>query len=194
MTNLFSVMLLCKEFAPLLVAARGKIVNIGSIAGLFPYAFGSVYNASKAALHSYGDTLRVEMVPFGVQVITVVTGGVKSNIGRNNKLPINPRSLYYLMGDLYLAKRQGLSQKDAVKAEDYARYVVSQTVKTTPRPWLWRGSYTFIVWLSTFLPTGFVVCLYRTLSHETVHSKNGILPTRMELYRDGLAWTYSRNV
>ena len=38
MTNLFSVMLLCKEFAPLLIASRGKIVNIGSVAGIIPCA------------------------------------------------------------------------------------------------------------------------------------------------------------
>lgn len=37
MTNLFSVMLMCQEFAPLLISAKGKIVNIGSVAALIPY-------------------------------------------------------------------------------------------------------------------------------------------------------------
>jgi len=154
MTNLFSVMLMCKEFAPLLIAAQGKIVNIGSVAAIIPYAFGSVYNASKAALHSYGDTLRVEMEPFSVQVITVVTGGVKSNISRNNTRDIDPGSLYHPMRDLYLSRRRGSSQQGADTAEDYARYVVSQTVQAKPRPWLWRGNYAFVIWLSTFMPTG----------------------------------------
>lgn len=35
-TNLFSVMIMCKEFSPLLIAAKGKIVNIGSVAGIIP--------------------------------------------------------------------------------------------------------------------------------------------------------------
>lgn len=32
---------------------------------IIPYVFGSVYNASKAALHSFSDTLRVELAPYG---------------------------------------------------------------------------------------------------------------------------------
>lgn len=58
-TNLFGVMRMCQTFAPLLIQAKGTIVQIGSVAGVIPYVFGSAYNASKAALHSYSDTLRV---------------------------------------------------------------------------------------------------------------------------------------
>jgi NAD(P)-dependent dehydrogenase (short-subunit alcohol dehydrogenase family) len=65
---------MCKAFAPLVIAAKGTIVQIGSIAALMPYVFGSAYNASKAALHAYSSTLRVELAPFDVKVITVVTG------------------------------------------------------------------------------------------------------------------------
>jgi 1-acylglycerone phosphate reductase len=35
-----------------------------------PYVFGSVYNASKAALHSLSDTMRIELAPFGY-VLTI---------------------------------------------------------------------------------------------------------------------------
>ena len=43
---------MCQTFAPLLIAAKGTIVQIGSIAGVMPYVFGSAYNASKAALYA----------------------------------------------------------------------------------------------------------------------------------------------
>ncbi|KZV97820.1 short-chain dehydrogenase/reductase [Exidia glandulosa HHB12029] len=69
-TNLFGVMRMVREFAPLLVKAKGKIFNIGSLAGVIPVPFRSVYGASKAALHSYGDSLRLEMKPFDVTVVT----------------------------------------------------------------------------------------------------------------------------
>jgi 1-acylglycerone phosphate reductase len=65
---------MCKAFAPLVIASKGTIVQIGSIAAVMPYVFGSAYNASKAALHAYSSTLRVELEPFGVKVITVITG------------------------------------------------------------------------------------------------------------------------
>ena len=80
--NLFSLMKMCSTFAPLLVEAKGTIVQTGSVAGIMPYVWGAPYNAVKAALHTYSDTLRVELAPLGVRVITVVTGGVKSNIAR----------------------------------------------------------------------------------------------------------------
>jgi 1-acylglycerone phosphate reductase len=73
-TNVYGVMRMCKAFAPLVIAAKGTIVQIGSLAGVMPYVFGSAYNATKAALHAYSNTLRIELAPFGVKVITVVTG------------------------------------------------------------------------------------------------------------------------
>lgn len=62
--DLFSVMAMNSEFIPLLIAAEGRIVNIGSVAGIFPLPFGSAYSAAKAGLHAYGNVLRVELEPF----------------------------------------------------------------------------------------------------------------------------------
>lgn len=57
--NVFAVMRLCQLFAPELIKAKGTIVMLGSLSAVMPYVFGSAYNASKAALHEYADTLRV---------------------------------------------------------------------------------------------------------------------------------------
>ena len=99
-TNVFGVMRLCQVFAPLLIEAKGTIVMLGSLAGVIPYVFGSVYNASKAALHAYANTLRVEMAPLGVSVITVVTGGVKSRIARTSRV-LPEDSLYAAVDEEY---------------------------------------------------------------------------------------------
>lgn len=63
--NVFGAMRMVRHFHRQLIAARGLIVNIGSIAGICPFVYGASYNASKAALVHYGNTLRVEMLPFG---------------------------------------------------------------------------------------------------------------------------------
>lgn len=64
--NVFAVMSMIQSFTKLLIASGdARIVNIGSIAGVMPYPFGSTYNASKAAVHAYSDTLRLELAPFG---------------------------------------------------------------------------------------------------------------------------------
>lgn len=79
--NVFGVMRMVKACGPMLIVSEGCIVNVGSIAPIVPLAFSSAYNATKAALHAYGDALKLEMEPLGVQVTTIITGGVKSNIG-----------------------------------------------------------------------------------------------------------------
>ena len=63
--NFFGHMAMTHEFLPLLLAASDAcIVNIASLAGMMPVPYNSAYNASKAALLSFGDTLRVELSPF----------------------------------------------------------------------------------------------------------------------------------
>ncbi|KAF2719170.1 NAD(P)-binding protein [Polychaeton citri CBS 116435] len=150
-TNVFAVMGMCQAFAPLLIEAKGTVVQIGSLAGVMPYVFGSVYNASKAALHSYSDTLRVELAPFGVRVVTVVTGGVKSNIARTSRsLPDD--SIYLPLRDEYTS-RQVHSQQVGMAAEDYARSVASQVLGWRRRNVIWEGGKSWLVYfVSTFLP------------------------------------------
>jgi 1-acylglycerone phosphate reductase len=69
--NVFAVLKTVKAFAPLLVSAKGRIVNISSIAQVVPVPYMGIYCMSKAALGMMSDTLRIEMKPFGVTVVHV---------------------------------------------------------------------------------------------------------------------------
>ncbi|PCH04778.1 Short-chain dehydrogenase/reductase SDR [Penicillium occitanis (nom. inval.)] len=143
-TNFFAVIRICQTFLPLLMKSKGTIVQIGSVAGIIPYVFGSVYNASKAALHSWSDTLRVELAPFGVKVTTVITGGVKSRIARTDR-DLPPNSLYRPIDPEY-QRRTKHSQEGGMPHEEYARSVVSQ-VLLGPWPWRWLWpSYRKYIW------------------------------------------------
>lgn len=57
---------------------KGKIVNVSSIGGKFSLPFGGWYHASKFALEALSDALRNEVKPFGIDVIVIEPGGVKS--------------------------------------------------------------------------------------------------------------------
>jgi NAD(P)-dependent dehydrogenase (short-subunit alcohol dehydrogenase family) len=59
----------------------GKIVNISSIGGKITTPFGGWYHASKFALEALSDCLRNEVAPFGVDVIVIEPGGIKSEWG-----------------------------------------------------------------------------------------------------------------
>lgn len=144
-TNVFAVMRMCKEFSPLLIEAKGTIINIGSLAGVIPYVFGSVYNATKAALHSYSETLRVELAPFEVKVMVVITGGVQSNIARTYR--DLPKGSLYLPLDTEYQRRQKHSQEGAMDNSVYAEGVVRAALGTRPTRSLWRGHQAWKVWL-----------------------------------------------
>lgn len=150
-TNVFAVMRMCQVFAPLLIRAKGTIVQIGSLAGVMPYVFGAPYNASKAALHSYSDTLRVELAPFEVRVVTVKTGGVTSNISRTHRTL--PEDSIYLPLAAEYERRQTHSQANAIPNKQYAQSVVRQVLGYPSRDTIWEGGKSWLVWfVSSFFP------------------------------------------
>jgi 1-acylglycerone phosphate reductase len=63
--NVLGPMRMVKAFGALLIKARGTVVNVGSIAPIMPLSFSAAYGGTKAALHAYGDILRLELSPFG---------------------------------------------------------------------------------------------------------------------------------
>ena len=143
--NIFSVTQLCQAFAPILIQAKGTIIQICSVAAATPYAFGSAYNASKAALHAYSDTLRNDLTPFGDNVIVVVTGGVKSNIARAHREL--SKGYLYLPLNAYNQRRQLQSQEDAMKGTLHAERVVKAALGTKSTRSLWSGHQAWNVWL-----------------------------------------------
>ncbi|KAM5350079.1 hypothetical protein ACJ41O_006584 [Fusarium nematophilum] len=56
----------------------GDIINVGSIAGREPYAGGSIYCATKAAVRSFTDSLRKELIATRIRVIEIDPGQVET--------------------------------------------------------------------------------------------------------------------
>jgi 1-acylglycerone phosphate reductase len=69
--NVFAPISVVKAFIPLLMASKGTIVNIGSYVDIMAVPWQGVYNATKAALRSLTDNLRLELRPFKVNVVYV---------------------------------------------------------------------------------------------------------------------------
>lgn len=59
----------------------GKIVNISSMAGKIHTPFGAWYHATKFAVEGFSDCLRMEVQGFGIDVILVEPGGIKTDWG-----------------------------------------------------------------------------------------------------------------
>jgi short-subunit dehydrogenase len=78
--NVFGLARLTQLVLPVMREQKsGKIINISSIAGKITAPLGSWYYASKHAVEGLSDSLRQEVKPFGIDVIIIEPGGVKSN-------------------------------------------------------------------------------------------------------------------
>ncbi|PVH92561.1 putative short chain dehydrogenase/reductase [Periconia macrospinosa] len=123
--NVFGVIDMCQTFLPELLAARGVIVNMGSVAGHMPLPFMSNYSASKAALYAYSECMRVELAPLGVRVIYVMTGNVKTNTV-SVKYHLGEGSLWYPVKDKYEIEQE----KAATTGMDPAAFAVQLANQT----------------------------------------------------------------
>jgi len=78
--NLIGAVAVTQAFLPLLKASRGRIVNMSSVAGRGALPFLGPYAASKFGLEAISDSLRRELLPFGVRVIVIEPGSFKTAI------------------------------------------------------------------------------------------------------------------
>ncbi|KAI1771741.1 hypothetical protein F4818DRAFT_428916 [Hypoxylon cercidicola] len=151
--NVFGPMRMVHHFHDMIIKATGTIANIGSIGGIMPYLYGSSYNATKAALQHWSSTLRVEMAPFNVKVITIISGEVSTNILKNDAHRRLPEGSYYSPLAENFQKHVTRTPDGATDRFLYAKNVVAQTLKPSPPAWFWYGSFTRMIrFLDTFGP------------------------------------------
>jgi len=78
--NVFGVMRMIRAVAPQMRRQRaGRIINLSSIAGKLSTPVNGTYSATKFAVEALSDALRVELAPFGIQVIVVEPGSIKTH-------------------------------------------------------------------------------------------------------------------
>ena len=79
-TNFFSIIRLIQEVGPTMrKQGSGKIINISSVAGRIGFPASPAYISSKFALEGLSECLRLEMAPFGVDVVIIEPGVIKTN-------------------------------------------------------------------------------------------------------------------
>ena len=78
--NLIGQVAVTRALLPALLAARGRIVNVSSISGRAAWPLIGPYTASKFALEAFSNTLRREVGPQGVHVVSVEPGGIRTPV------------------------------------------------------------------------------------------------------------------
>ena len=117
-TNVFGMAATFAPFIPAMKAAGGvrRLCGIASVAGIRGLPGAEAYSASKAAAISYLESLRLEMRPYGIKVVTIAPGYIESPM-----TAVNPYSMPFLL--------------PAAKAAERFAAAIARGVSYTVIPW-----------------------------------------------------------
>lgn len=73
-TNVTALVTLTQRLLPGLIARKGVVINVSSVAGVYPYPGGNVYGGTKAFVSQFSLNLRVDLHGTGVRVTTIEPG------------------------------------------------------------------------------------------------------------------------
>ncbi|GEQ70615.1 hypothetical protein JCM33374_g4293 [Metschnikowia sp. JCM 33374] len=191
--NVFAPVRLTREFAALLIKARGTVGFTGSVSGVVPFPFSSIYGATKAAIHQYAAMLRLEMKPFGVTVLNVITGGVHTNIADKRDLPSNSWFRVPGIEEAFLERREMAKRNNPMPVEQYARKVVDDFENQTlgGRLNVYRGKMaSFLGHLMVWCPRFVVEWGWCASSSWTVYSHTFPISTRSRKWLNGFPLSF----
>jgi NAD(P)-dependent dehydrogenase (short-subunit alcohol dehydrogenase family) len=119
--NLIGPVALTQHCLPLLRQSQGRIINIGSVAGIMALPFLSPYCVSKSGLAVICDALRLELRPWGIQVALIEPGNIKTPIWEKSLSAAKTAEEHYPhhYSDLYgqvMKKVKNASQKAAAQS------------------------------------------------------------------------------
>ncbi|MGJ8675817.1 MAG: SDR family oxidoreductase [Pseudoalteromonas sp.] len=122
--NLLSVVRVCKTFYPVFKQqGKGYFINIASQAGLTPIPFMSSYNAVKAAVVSFSETLKLELVHDNIDVSVVCPSFFKTNL--NESMRTSEPAMRTMLNHAF--------ERSPINAQQVADIIYTQSLK---RPFL----------------------------------------------------------
>ncbi|CAL5870366.1 uncharacterized protein PFLUO_LOCUS4602 [Penicillium psychrofluorescens] len=176
--NFWAILRMSQVCLPLLQNAarahgRALLVNQTSVSSVVGAPFWSAYNTSKAASSMLIQNLRLELAPFGIMVIDLKTGGVKTNIHNNDPVCHLPTSSPYAAVKEEIEK---FSKGDINSAGQdpgvWAKNVVGDLNKHNPPNIIWRGKSSTQIWIASLLPTTALDSTLKKLASLDVFEKS----------------------
>ncbi|KAI1086439.1 putative short-chain dehydrogenase/reductase [Rostrohypoxylon terebratum] len=168
--NLFGVVAVTQAFLPLLREAflasktrtgydsgegggtEALVVNIASVNSTLRPPFFSFYNASKAAVEVLGATIRPELKPLGIRVVTVKTGCVGTGLFDNAPVVRLPEGSWYEPARAFIEGRWMLGWARNQDPAVYAREVVDELLRGRgTKKVVWKGGLALVAWVLGWL-------------------------------------------
>jgi len=133
-TNVLATVSTFESFVPhMQQAGSGSLVGIASVAGVRGLPGAGAYSASKSAVVTYCESLRLELKPFGVHVVTIAPGYVKTEMTAQN-----PYSMPFLMDADAFADRaaRAITQRKSYIVIPWQMGIVGKIMRLLPN-WLY---------------------------------------------------------
>jgi NAD(P)-dependent dehydrogenase (short-subunit alcohol dehydrogenase family) len=126
--NAYGPLLMTKAFEPLIIAAKGRIINIGSVSGILASPDLAAYDMSKHAIEGLTDSMAMQLGPLGVHVSVFEPGTFRSNIAENMMARMSENE------QAYVRKREGsnMSMTEFPEADELA--VAVEQALSEPNP------------------------------------------------------------
>ncbi|KAL1540870.1 short-chain dehydrogenase ptmH-like [Salvia divinorum] len=143
--NALGQLRMVQRVVPHMVACGGgSIVNVGSVVGEVPTPWAGSYCATKAYVHAMSHALRVELKPFGINVVLVLPGAVRSSFGSNNvdRLKDYEWKIYKSFSDSISERAKASQSGKSMDASVFARHVARQVLNSSPPKTIMYGHMT----------------------------------------------------
>jgi NAD(P)-dependent dehydrogenase (short-subunit alcohol dehydrogenase family) len=139
-TNVFGMAATFAPFIPAMKAAGGerRLVGIASVAGIRGLPGAEAYSASKAAAITYLESLRLEMRPYGIKVVTIAPGYIETPM-----TAVNPYKMPFLLPAAKAAERfaQAIKRGTTYTVIPWQMGVVAKLLRLLPN-WLYDRLFT----------------------------------------------------
>ncbi len=167
--NVFGLARLTQLVLPGMRTRReGAIVNISSMGGKIYEPFGAWYHATKFAVEGMSDSLRLELAPFGIRVILIEPGGIRtewSGISRDNLLQHSGSGPYAKYAQAHARLLGSADTSSLVSPPEVVARTVSSALKARrPRTrYASGGGARPILWMRRLLPDKAMDALLRLM-------------------------------
>ncbi len=150
-TNFFGMHRMISEVLPVLLAKNsGKIINLGSIAGRAPLPYQASYSSSKAAIANYTDSLRMELLREGIEVVLIEPSDTKTTVNSSRVYTKGYKEDLVAQRTIELMHK---SEMAGASPKTIAKSILKAIKKKNPKPRYTFGFQSFLVaFLFRFLP------------------------------------------
>jgi NAD(P)-dependent dehydrogenase (short-subunit alcohol dehydrogenase family) len=136
-TNFFGVVRVTQEVIPVMRKQKsGTIVNVSSVGGRIGLPVLSAYHSTKFALEGLSESMAYELDPFGIRVIIIEPGVIRTNIMNSSapaKKALDPKSPYFSLMQKMENRFKSMMENESFPAEEVAKVILQALISENPQ-------------------------------------------------------------